>query len=248
MFKITPTRLSSLVSRYLLMPSLAPEVEDGEGWQTGPHRLRLGRSGCLLELTTDQQFADSGTTQMMMDAAGNRPSGLEIGLVPLSASGTFLLFEYDDVGYIDDRPVRDIDHERLYLALEMATSKGNRYRSKLGIAAMELVGWIEPPHYEVDRHVLSWAVAAEQGPWRNVVNHTWCFLGLSGSVTVTLVAAHAQYELSVIEASETLSRLAFVKGRRYEDYAVGDKRAGCDLVRWLVESLDLSPARLPTMA
>src|SRR4030095_4449714 len=170
----------------------------------------------------------------LMESMGNRVDGRFLGLVlPIGDEPWFVSVQYEPSGYIEDDDAKQWDADALLEDLKAGTQAGNERRRALGIPAMTVTGWAEPPHYDATSHRLVWSAEANSPDAPEVdptVNYNTYLLGREGYVSMNLVTSASTVDAHKESAKELLGALTFNEGKRYEDFdASSDKVAAYGL-------------------
>jgi uncharacterized membrane-anchored protein len=212
---------------------LAPTVlfaQDDDPWFYGPGSMNLGNQA---EIYIEQgyMFADAQTTQMLMESMGNQVNGQEVGLVAPTAEGKnwFLLFEFNNVGYVNDDDKDDIDADGILQTYIDGTEEANKYRVEQGFSPLHVVGWSEEPRYDTVTNNLVWAILGENEDGEQSVNYEIRLLGRHGYMSATLITDPSTLAADKIEAEQLLTGYQFNEGNRYAEFREGDKLAGYGL-------------------
>jgi len=67
--------------------------------------------------------------------------------------------KYEAAGYIKDDDAKDWNVDDLFKSLKEGTDQANQMRRERGIPELEVLGWIEKPHYDAAARRLVWAMA-----------------------------------------------------------------------------------------
>jgi uncharacterized membrane-anchored protein len=201
-------------------------------WQKGPG---AGRLGDLAEVRIPEGyvFADGDDTRILMEAMHNPISGIELGFLAPTDSDWFLVFEFEDTGYIKDDEKNSLDAEAMLKSIQKGNEAGNRERAKHGWAALNVTGWEQPPRYNPDTHNLEWAIKAES-EGRPIVNWNTRLLGRSGVMKVTLVADPGVLKETLPQYQTLIGGFSYTPGHRYAEYRQGDKVAKYGLAALVV--------------
>jgi len=192
-------------------------------WQKGPSVASLGNIA-EVRLPEGFMFAGAGDTRLLMEAMENPTSGSELGLLGPENLDWFVVFEFDEAGYIRDDEKDKLDADAMLKSIRAGNEEGNKERQKRGWATMTIVGWEQPPHYDPATHNLEWAIRGEsQG--KPVVNYNTRILGRRGVMRATLVTDPGTLAQTLPSFKTVLGGYAFKQGSRYEQYVSGDKVA-----------------------
>jgi len=215
-----------------LLPDAPARAQDESGgepagfaWQTGPTVARLGEDLAEIRIPAGYMALDRGETQRLMELLENPVTGAEVGtLAPDSEDvNWFIVFEWDEIGYVADDDRDDIDADALLESIREGTAASNREREKRGWATMEIVGWQEPPHYDPNTQNLTWAIIGRSQGQENV-NRIVKILGRRGVMTATLVTDPRLLEVAAVESDGLLADFSFRSGNTYAEYVPGSDR------------------------
>jgi len=200
-------------------------------WTEGPAEVDVGRNVADLALPEGLIFAGEKDTKRLLERVGNIVDGSEVGLVTSSVEGEnwFIVFEWDDVGYVKDDEKDEIDADALLESITEATEEANEERVKRGGEALHVVGWSEPPHYDAGTHNLTWALVAKDDAGDQVVNYNVRVLGRSGVMSVTLVDDPENLQAVKPQVDRVISALSYKPGKTYAEWVPGDKMAAYGL-------------------
>jgi uncharacterized membrane-anchored protein len=223
-------RLAAALALALAAPALAEDDKPIQ-WTEGPAEVDVGRNVAALNLPEGLIFAGEKDTQRLLERVGNVPDGSEVGLVTSSVEGEnwFIVFEWDDVGYVKDDEKDEIDADALLESISEATEEANEERKERGVDPLHVVGWAEPPHYDARTHNLTWAILARDDAGDQVVNYNVRVLGRAGVMSVTLVNDPKNLEAVKPQVDRVLSALSYKPGKTYAEWVPGDKVAAYGL-------------------
>lgn len=222
-----------LAAGLIALPALAKdnmghEQEDvGFEWQFGPAVATLGDGLAEIEIPEGYMALDRDETQRLMEYLENPVNGSEVGTIAPAEdeANWFIVFEWDDIGYVEDDDHEDIDADALLQSIREGTEAANEERAKRGWGTMEIVGWQEEPHYDYDTQNLTWAVLGRSGGHDNV-NRIMKLLGRRGVMTATLVSDTRNLPVAAVETDQMLANFRFKAGNTYAEYLPGtDKLA-----------------------
>ncbi|NUP95241.1 MAG: DUF2167 domain-containing protein [Planctomycetaceae bacterium] len=192
-------------------------------WQVGPTEGKLGSRG-KIQVPEGLVFANKPDTQKLMEMMQNPISNDELGLVGAPDLSWFVVFEFEDSGWVDDSDKDDLDADELLETLKEGNEAGNEERAKRGWSTLELLGWAVPPHYDTQTNNLEWATRSRSGE-HITLNHNSRVLGRRGVMVVTLVCDEAQHTELLPQFQSLLRGFAYNSGERYSEYTSGDKVA-----------------------
>ena len=243
--------LSFALAALLAVAVSASAQEQEIAWITGPTTARLGDNLAKIEVPEGYVFADAAETEKFMRMTGNPPSGDELGVIMPAAEGKnwFLLFEYDEVGYVKDDEQDKIDADAILDSVREGTEASNEERKKLGGGEIHVVGWFEKPHYDSKSHNLVWAIEAKgEADTDRSVNYDVRLLGRSGYISATLVTDPSSLQADLPHVQTLLSGFSFDQGKRYADFVNGDKVAEYGLTALIAGGAGAAAAKLGLFA
>ena len=221
--------LAALAFFSLLAQAQAPDArkqafEDARQASTaGPADVPLA-SKALLKLPEGHAFIPQPQAGKLLNAMGNPGQDSHLlGLIfPKGDAGWFMTVRYEDSGHIKDDDAKDWNADDLLKSYREGTEASNEERVKMGVPAMEIIGWAEKPAYDATTHRLVWAMSSrdkgapateEQG-----VNYNTYVLGREGYFMLNLVTGLKELPAHKPAAGTMLAALNFNEGQRYADY------------------------------
>jgi uncharacterized membrane-anchored protein len=101
-------------------------------------------------------------------------------------------------GYVKDDDAKNWNADELLQSLKDGTEEQNKEREKIGIPALDIVGWIETPNYDASNHRLIWSLKAiDRGAAADApatVNYNTYALGRDGYFQINLLTSVATIE------------------------------------------------------
>ncbi|HEY4354839.1 MAG TPA: DUF2167 domain-containing protein [Acidobacteriaceae bacterium] len=202
-------------------------------WQHGPMVAQLG-TGAQIKVPAGYQFADAAGTRRFLELTHNPPSEQEVGIVtPIlnkddaDSKFWFVLFDFDETGYVKDDEKSSIDADKLFNSMKDATERGNEARRARGWSPFHLVGWQTRPFYDATTHNLTWGTVGQDDDPKNgqSVNYSTRILGRHGVMRVDLVLDPSQVNDVLPSFKSLMNGFSFTQGSRYADFVKGDKVA-----------------------
>lgn len=219
-----------------LTATATARAQDGEtnlfNWLKGPATGALGEVA-QIRISEAQVFAGSEDTRRLMEAMENPTSGDELGFVAPQDLGWFMVFEFDDVGFVKDDEKGTLDAEAMLNAIKEGTEQSNVERRRRGWPTMKILGWEQEPRYNETTHNLEWAIRGEANG-HTVINHNTRLLGRGGVMRVTLVTDPEALVTNLPQFVSTMAGFEFKQGHRYAEYRQGDKLAKYGLTALVV--------------
>lgn len=229
MFKRIVTMIVVLITT-MLNPGIVHAEDSVDlskvNWIEGPKTVDVGTDLAKLDLPGDYVFANGKDAKEIMKKLDNTVTGIEQGVVfPKDDNENwYVLFEFDDMGYVQDKDANKIDADKLLSQIKEGTEEDNKERRKNGKSTLDIIGWDEKPHYDENTHNLTWSVLCNSRGTQ-IVNYNVRILGRGGVTEVTLVADKAEMEKVKPNLETIISKYSYKEGKKYTDYIKGDKVA-----------------------
>jgi len=205
---------------------IAPAAQDNPlarfDWQTSGS----GEVGdhATIEIPEGYVFLNGAETAEVMALFGNLPAVYE-GMIGPESLDWFVVFEFEDAGYVKDDEKDELDSEDLLEMLQEGEEVSNEERRKRGMSPLNTVGWAVEPNYNEATNNLEWGVILENAEGEQNVNFLTKLLGRHGIMHTTLVCDTDQLEAILPEYQELLTGFDYNSGQTYADYEEGDKVA-----------------------
>lgn len=191
--------------------------------QYGPLQAQLGDMA-QIDVPAGYIFLDGDDTRILMRQLGNTESGRELGTIAKQEDNWFIVFEFDNVGYVKDSEKDQLDPDAILDSIREGTERANEYRQQHDIPTMQIVGWQQPPTYNSETNNLEWCIRA-MSEGQPILNHNTRVLGRSGVMQMTLVVDPDRLESVLAEATGMMESFAYESGQKYSEWRVGDKVA-----------------------
>jgi len=193
------------------------------GWT----RSGKGKLGTMAEIQVPQgyRFTGKSGTKKMLEFTHNIPGDSEIGVIAPENIGWWVLFEYDETGYVKDTDKDKLDADALLKQLQQGQEDANEERVKQGLDKLYLDGWAMPPRYNETTHNLEWAIKVRSDKGGTSINYLTKLLGRRGVMHVTLLVSPQKLEATLPEYQKLLTGFAYTTGQSYAEYRQGDKVA-----------------------
>ena len=192
-------------------------------WETGP---TMGSLGEIAEISVPEGylFAGANDTRLIMEVMQNPTSGYELGFIGPEGGDWFVIFEFNDIGYVKDDEKDSLDADAILKAIKVATEKSNEERKRRGWPIMTVIGWEQPPRYNLTTHNLEWAIRGES-EGVPIINHNTRLLGRKGVMRVTLVVEPTDYFAVMPQSKTLIDGFRYKQGHKYAEFIQGDKVA-----------------------
>lgn len=218
-------------------------ILDQVNWQTGPSTAQIDK-WAEIEVPEGFIFADGSDTRMLMEAMGNTTSGSEVGFFAPEGLEWFVVFEFDDVGYVKDDEKDSLDADAILTTIKDGTKEGNKLREEKGYPKLFIEGWELPPYYNEETHNLEWAIKGSDSNGEGFLNLNTRLLGRRGVMRVTLVIDPPIFQEVLPTYQEQLSGFSFKSGEDYASFREGDKLAGYGLAALVAGGAGVAAAKL----
>jgi uncharacterized membrane-anchored protein len=201
-------------------------------WQDGP---AVGALGTLAEVRVPEGFVFAGgeDTRRIMEAMQNPSTGTEMGFVSPLRPTWFVVFEFDEIGYVKDDDKNSLDANALLTSIQKGNEAVNEERKKRGWPSLSIIGWEVPPAYNPDTNNLEWAIKGRSDNGL-VVNHNTRILGRKGVMKATLVTDPIRLQQVLPEYRSMLASFTYTGGNKYAEFRRGDKIAQYGLAALIV--------------
>ncbi|MCP4131805.1 MAG: DUF2167 domain-containing protein [bacterium] len=200
----------------------APEIPK-INWIYGPKKADIGDIA-EIQVPKGYNFADGADTRKIMKLFGNIPSFREEGYIAPVSNKWFIVFEFEDVGFIKDDEKDSLDADAMMKSMKEGDEPSNEIRRQQGLAEMHMVGWHKEPFYNKKTNNLEWATIIESQGFRSI-NHNIRYLGRNGVMKAVVVSDPKDFDTAVQESAALLDRYNFKEGNSYAEYQEGDKLA-----------------------
>jgi uncharacterized membrane-anchored protein len=194
-------------------------------WQTGTITLKDGLA--KITLTPDFRFLDSDDAQKVIhDMWRNPPDPRVLGMIfpkdagPLDRTGWAVTVSYEESGYVKDDDASKINYDDLLKQMQQQIKESNPEREKEGYAAIDLVGWAQPPRYDAATHKLYWAkeLRFANDPSGETLNYDIRILGRRGVLVLSAVAGMDQLAQVYAAMPTILAMVDFQPGNTYAEF------------------------------
>ncbi|TWU19420.1 DUF2167 domain-containing protein [Allorhodopirellula heiligendammensis] len=198
-------------------------------WQKGPS---VGKIGDIAEIKIPEGYSYTGAAgaQELLELYGNPRNPNMLGaLVPDSEDEDWtLVFQFDDIGYVDDSDREALDPEGLMSDFRASIPAGNEERRSMGLEELTAMSWAKPPFYDPETNNLTWGLKLDF-PSGNAINYDIRMLGRRGVMEATLVGDPETYRAALPAVNQILEGYQFTTGNQYAEWRQGDKVAAYGL-------------------
>ncbi len=213
-------------------------------WSKGPGEAKLA-DRATIPYGAEFRFLESKAAVRRLEMAGNRVDGDEIlGLLEHQAGKWWVVFQFEDVGYIKDDEKTDLNADKLLNSYKKGVEADNDARDG---NPTKVIGWHVPPKYDEATHNLEWAITFETAG-EQYVNHNVRVLGRKGVMKVVLVEDMANLDKTLPLFRAAMATFKFQTGESYAEYKPGDKVAKYGLTALVAGGAALGAAKLGLFA
>jgi uncharacterized membrane-anchored protein len=145
------------------------------------------------------------------------------GFVELKHRSLYL--SYTDEGFVTADDWKDVNADELLKNIRDSTDEANEQRTKSGVSALHIDGWVQKPVFDEARKSVRWVTRAHDDHG-SLVNAVALQLGRHGYERFTLVSDGSDPKGDAAQLAAAVQAYRFDKGFRFSDYVPGDKVAG----------------------
>jgi uncharacterized membrane-anchored protein len=195
----------------------------------GPSDVVLGDQA-KLHLPESMQFVPAKESAALMRMWGNGADPSLNGLVfAKSPDDTWTIsIRHTAEGYVKDDDAKTWNADELLKSLKDGTEQQNETRIKMGMPALDIVGWVQPPNYSSERHRLVWSLkAVDRGAAADepsTVNYNTYALGKDGYFEIDLMTTDKTIEIDKSAAYRVVDAVDYNAGKKYSDFKPGTDR------------------------
>ncbi len=214
-------------------------------WQdTGQGELE---DWATIDIPMGFRFLNGEDTDTLLQAFGNLPDTYQ-GMISVPDVDWFVLFQFEDSGYVKDDEKDELDADKLLEALQSGDEISNEYRKQQGIEALYTEGWAIEPRYNESTNNLEWGIILRSESGGKSVNYKTKLLGRNGIMNVTLVCDPAALESILPTYQDILTGHRYKPGKSYAEYRDGDKVASYGLTALIAGGALYGAAKLGILA
>jgi len=202
--------------KVLAFATFLAQFESSLPYQDG--HIELG-DGLATVDTEGLRYLPPESAARIIEFWGNPPGAETLGMLvpaegPLMPDSWAVILRFDDSGWVDDSDAAGMDYDALLKEMQESAKEESARREALGLDAMVLTGWAEPPHYDSPHKVLYWAKAFDGGS----LNYDVRALGRRGVLSMVAVAEVRQLADIRAGMEKVRATVRFTEGNRYQDY------------------------------
>ena len=248
----------SLVVAVTLVPARAGAQDDARRaafesieWIDAPALAKLEKIASL-DVPEGCRFTGSKGAKKFMELTENPFNGSEVGALlcesaipgnPAETQTWFVIFEFDESGYVKDEEKAALDADAILATLREGQAEGNKERRRRGWEELTLDGWVRAPYYDEETNNLTWAVSV-LASGDTSVNHSVRLLGRRGVLKADLVTDPAGFAAALPTFDGVVESTIFVPGQKYSEWQDGDKVAAYGLTALVAGGAGVAAAKL----
>lgn len=171
------------------------------------------------------RFTAGKGTQEMLKIFDNIPSDEELGMLTTEGLGPWVIFEFNETGYVKDDEKNDLNADELLKGHQEGQEEANTYRKEQGLGALHVLGWALPPRFNDQTKNLEWALRIGSEDGGESINYNTRLLGRHGVMEVELVCAPEELQTLIPQYQSIMAGFQYLTGNTYAEYREGDKVA-----------------------
>ncbi|YCM42180.1 DUF2167 domain-containing protein [Verrucomicrobiaceae bacterium 227] len=226
-----------------------PEVEVDPfarfSWQTeGVGEIS---SHATIQIPEGYRFLNGRETAEVMEMVGNLPDQYD-GMIGPEGLEWFVLFQFEDSGYVKDDEKDELDADVMLEALREGEEASNEERKRLGYDTLTTVGWAVEPKFNDSTKNLEWGIILQSSDGGKNVNYLTKLLGRHGIMHTTLVCDNDQLETILPTYQNLITDFEYNSGNTYAEYQEGDKVSNMGLKALVAGGAIFAAAKLGLFA
>lgn len=214
-------------------------------WQT--EGVGKVSSHATINIPEGYRFLNGRETAAVMEMFGNLPERYD-GMIGPESLEWFVLFQFEDSGYVKDDEKDDLDADDMLEAIREGEKSSNEERKKLGYETLTTVGWAVAPKYNDDTNNLEWGIILQSSDGGKNVNYLTKLLGRHGIMHTTLVCDNEQLDTILPTYQGLITDFEYNFGDTYAEYQDGDKVSNLGLKALVAGGAIFAAAKLGLLA
>ena len=195
------------------------------GW-TRSGKATLG-SMAQVDIPQGWRFTGPQGTRDLLKLYGNIPGTDELGLLTTEGEGPWVIFEFEESGYIkdDEKDKLADDADAMLKNFQEGQEAANEQRKKMGAGALHVKGWAQPPRFNDQTKNLEWALIVVNEEGGESINYNTRLLGRRGVMEIGLVCTPEEMQTLLPKYQAIMNGFQYTQGNTYAEYRSGDKVA-----------------------
>ena len=87
-------------------------------------------------------YTGGSGARKLLELMHNPTDGSELGILTDEKLEMFILFEFEDIGYVKDADKEKLDGDEILKSLRAGNEESNKARKERGWAPIEITGWL----------------------------------------------------------------------------------------------------------
>ncbi len=197
-------------------------VNANNAMQVGPKIIDL-EGLATLDLDEAYGYIPAKETKALFELLGNDTHGI-MGAITGNPdvdpdSQWFVVLTYNDSGHVMDDDAKTWDTDELLSSIKTGTDAANEVRAERGFARLNVLGWVEPPHYDALNNRMAWSIKAQsEGDTIPGINFNTLALSKEGYMSMNLVTQLERIEQDRVISENLLNSLNFKPGFTYSEF------------------------------
>lgn len=193
------------------------------GW-TRTGQVPLG-SMAQVSIPKGWRFTGPQGTRDLLKMFDNVPGTSELGMLTTEGLGPWVIFEFEESGYIKDDEKDKLDADALLKNFQEGQEAANVERKKMGIGTLTVTGWAVPPRFNDQTKNLEWALRIMNDEGGESINYNTRLLGRHGVMEVELVCEPEEMATLLPQYQSIMTAFQYTSGNSYAEFREGDKVA-----------------------
>jgi uncharacterized membrane-anchored protein len=192
----------------------------------GPSDVVLGDQA-KLHLPESMEFIPARESAQLMRMWGNGEDASLNGIVfPKSQDAQWTIsIRHTAEGYVKDDDAKTWNADELLQSLKDGTEAQNTERINMGMAALDITGWVQAPSYSSEKHRLAWSLkAVDRGAAADqpsTINYNTYALGKDGYFQINLMTTDRTIDVDKSSAYQVVDAVDYNDGKKYSDFKPG---------------------------
>ncbi|MEZ5832486.1 MAG: DUF2167 domain-containing protein [Dongiaceae bacterium] len=210
-------------------------------WQTASQGYKLPDSHATIQLRSGQAIllGNDARRYSWLASGVEFPDTEAVLTYDTSSAQAEVYYEWREEGYVSDSDWEDVDPDALLAEYRDGTEASNEERVANGMEPMEVVGWLETPHYDKSSRTVTYSIELKDknGDWANAFALR---LGRTGYTQLTWVGSVGLLQSAGGRPqllNDALASHSYQDGYRYADFQQGDKVAAYGITGLIAAAL-----------
>ncbi len=203
----------------------------------------------VLHLPAGEVYVPQPQADQLLAVFGNPGGNPEMSGIVLPRrpdADWYMPVVFHKVGHVDDADAQTWDVDAMLAGYRNGTADQNAARARSGQPTIEVVGWVERPHYDASMRRLEWAMSSRladapaEAPLN--INYNTYVLGREGYFRLDMVSSLRDLAMMKAVAERQLDAVEFMPGKRYADFDAHSDRVASQGLTSLVSGESAGPS------